>query len=58
MASDASERGGGFVMARRLTERGIKALKKAESGEDQARSGILVINMLLVVCSGPWKGKG
>ncbi len=42
MASDASERGGGFVMARRLTDKGIKAWKKAEKGDDQVRSGILL----------------
>lgn len=30
MASDASERGGGFVMARRLSERGLEALKASQ----------------------------
>ena len=45
MASDASERGGGFVMARRFTDKGMKALKKAEKGDGQVRSGILVIEM-------------
>ena len=45
MASDASERGGGFVMARRLTDKGVEALRKAESGENQFRSGVLVIDM-------------
>lgn len=43
MASDASERGGGFVMARRLSERGLQALRDAQ--EEEVRSGILVIDM-------------
>lgn len=43
MASDASERGGGFVMARRLSERGLEALKASQ--EEEVRSGILVIDM-------------
>ena len=37
MASDASERGGGFVMARRLSERGLEALKASQ--EEEVRSG-------------------
>ena len=45
MASDASEKGGGFVMARRLSERGLQAIKKSEENEEETRSGILVIDM-------------
>ena len=41
MASDASERGGGFVMARRLSERGLrlKALVAAEQDEEELGQG-------------------
>ena len=45
MASDASEKGGGFVMARRLSEKGLEALKDAERSREEDRTGILVIDM-------------
>ena len=45
MASDASERGGGFVMARRLSEKGLEALKEAERPREDDRTLILVIDM-------------
>ena len=45
MASDASERGGGFVMARRLSKKGLEALAVAEQEVEETRSGILVIDL-------------
>ena len=36
MASDASERGGGFVMARRLSERGLQASQKMLNEEEDS----------------------
>ena len=45
MASDASEKGGGFVMARRLSEKGLEALKDSERSREEDRTGILVIDM-------------
>ena len=45
MASDASEKGGGFVMARRLSERGLQTLKRSKEMDEESRSGIVVIDM-------------
>lgn len=44
MASDASETGGGFVIAKRLTSEGLEALRNFEKGEFQKRSGIVVFD--------------
>ena len=44
MASDASETGGGFVIAKRLTSSGLEALRNFERGEFCERSGIIVFD--------------
>ncbi len=44
MASDASEHGGGFVIAKRLTRAGLEALRQFEAGEPTDRSGIIVFD--------------
>ena len=55
MASDASETGGGFVIAKRLTSDGLEALRNFEKGEFQKRSGLTSFQVL-VACFGPWRG--
>ena len=44
MASDASEFGGGFVIAKRLTKSGLEALRRFEAGETEVRTGIVVFD--------------
>ena len=44
MASDASEFGGGFCMARRLTDRGLKALQEGIDRDEENRSGVIVFD--------------
>ena len=44
MASDASEFGGGFVIAKRLTKSGLEALRQFEAGEKEVRTGIVVFD--------------
>ena len=44
MASDASETGGGFVIAKRLTTAGLEALRNFEKGEFKKRSGVVVFD--------------
>ena len=44
MASDASEKGGGFCMARRLTEKGMETVEKGIDRKESSRSGIVVFD--------------
>ena len=44
MASDASEKGGGFVIAKRLTKSGLEALRRFEAGGAQDRPGVVVFD--------------
>ena len=59
MASDASETGGGFVIAKRLTSSGLEALRNFERGEFSERSSqgsLFLISLLALVAScGPWR---
>eukprot|EP00438_Fugacium_kawagutii_P028380 Skav207224 [mRNA] locus=scaffold1717:49410:52959:+ [translate_table: standard] len=44
MASDASESGGGFVIAKRLTKLGVAAALQPEVRDDSVHNGIIVID--------------
>ena len=44
MASDASERGGGFCMAKRLSGKGLQAVRSGVERREGARSGIVVFD--------------
>lgn len=55
MASDASETGGGFVIAKRLTSEGLEALRNFEKGEFQQVSWCSTSFLVSVACFGPWR---
>eukprot|EP00438_Fugacium_kawagutii_P030713 Skav213067 [mRNA] locus=scaffold364:748159:750546:- [translate_table: standard] len=44
MASDASESGGGFVMAKRLTRIGRELAERSQEREDSGRTGVIVFD--------------
>ena len=44
MASDASEKGGGFCMAKRLTSQGLRAIREGVNRDESQRSGIVVFD--------------
>eukprot|EP00438_Fugacium_kawagutii_P030064 Skav225587 [mRNA] locus=scaffold901:108728:113061:+ [translate_table: standard] len=44
MASDASETGGAFVIARRLTQLGVAEASKEEGRDEEQRNGVVIID--------------
>ena len=49
MASDASETGGGFVMAKRLTKLGVAAVNRGDTRESTQRNGVVIFDFFAEV---------